>query len=179
MTIVRDLKDLSLPSIPEGDYSLVVRDYWIIDEQLTENVNSDLVTKQRTQSIDRSLEAGMPRSYSVDSVDYTTMLMGDMPEEVKEEARKRRRNRKPKRLWDYEDELMVRDYSKVLGKNSVSGEVKKGQHGNRHEEKKGKWSIGSWVEFVWGGFVWWKKQKTFVELEHSDDSEYPQLHQWF
>ena len=27
MTIVRDLKDLSLPSIPEGDYSLVVRDY--------------------------------------------------------------------------------------------------------------------------------------------------------
>ncbi|KNB46086.1 hypothetical protein JH06_2640 [Blastocystis sp. subtype 4] len=118
MTIVRDLKDLSLPSIPEGDYSLV----------LTENANSDLVTKQRTQSIDRSLEAGMPRSYSVDSVDYTTMLMGDMPEEVKEEARKRRRNRKPKRL----------DYSKVLGKNSVSGEVKKGQHGNRHEEKKGK-----------------------------------------
>ena len=33
---------------------------------------------------------------------------------------------------------MVRDYSKVLGKNSVSGEVKKGQHGNLHEEKKGK-----------------------------------------
>ena len=65
---------------------------------MTEDANSELVTKQRTQSIDRSLEIGMPRSYSVDSVDYTTMLMGDMPEEVKEEARKRRRNRKPKRL---------------------------------------------------------------------------------
>ena len=98
MKIVRDLKDLSLPSIPEGDYSLVVEDDQNIDVQLTEDANSDLVAKQRTQSIDRSLEAGMPRSYSVDSVDYTTMLMGDMPEEVKEEARKRRRNRKPKRL---------------------------------------------------------------------------------
>lgn len=108
-----------------------------------ENANSELVTKQRTQSIDRSLETGMPRSYSVDSVDYTTMLMGDMPEEVKEEARKRRRNRKPRRLWERADGLIFRDYSKVLGNGSTSGESKtqkKGQHINRHEGKKSKWT---------------------------------------
>ena len=46
--------------------------------------NSELVTKQRTFSIDQSIESGMPRTYSVDSVDYTTMLMGDMEEEEKD-----------------------------------------------------------------------------------------------
>lgn len=60
--------------------------------------NAELATKQRTQSIDQTLEMGRPRTYSVDSVDYTTMLMGDVEEEVKEEARKRRRNRKPRKL---------------------------------------------------------------------------------
>lgn len=49
-------------------------------------------------SIDQSLEAGMPRTYSVDSVDYTTMLVGDMEEEVKEEVRKKRKDRKQKKL---------------------------------------------------------------------------------
>ena len=48
--------------------------------------------------MDRSAEAGMPRTYSVDSLDYTTMLMGDVEEEVKEEVRRRRRNRKPRKL---------------------------------------------------------------------------------
>lgn len=60
--------------------------------------NAELATKQRTQSIDQTLEMGRPRTYSVDSVDYTTMLMGDVEEEVKEEARKHRRNRKPRKL---------------------------------------------------------------------------------
>lgn len=56
------------------------------------------MAKQRTQSIDMSLGSGAPRTYSVDSVDYTTMLMGDVDEEVKEEARRRRRNHKPRKL---------------------------------------------------------------------------------
>lgn len=66
--------------------------------QLTKEPNYDLVSKQRTVSIDQSLEAGMPRTYSVDSVDYTTMLVGDMEEEVKEEVRKKRKDRKQKKL---------------------------------------------------------------------------------
>ncbi len=49
-------------------------------------------------SIDQSLEVGAPRTYSVDSVDYSTMLMGDAEEEVKEEVRKRRKARKPRKL---------------------------------------------------------------------------------
>ena len=40
----------------------------------------------------------MPRTYSVDSVDYTTMLLGDLEEDVKEEMRRRRRSRKPRKL---------------------------------------------------------------------------------
>ena len=60
--------------------------------------NAELASKQRTQSIDQTIEMGKPRTYSVDSVDYTTMLMGDVEEEVKTEARKRRRNRKPRKL---------------------------------------------------------------------------------
>lgn len=66
--------------------------------QLTQEPNYELVSKQRTVSIDQSLEAGMPRTYSVDSVDYTTMLVGDMEEEVKEEVRKKRKDRKQKKL---------------------------------------------------------------------------------
>ena len=56
------------------------------------------MSKQRTMSIDQSLEAGAPRTYSVDSVDYSTMLVGDAEEEVKEEVRKRRKARKPRKL---------------------------------------------------------------------------------
>ena len=60
--------------------------------------NSELVTKQRTFSIDQSIESGMPRTYSVDSVDYTTMLMGDMEEEEKEEGRKKRKEWKSHKM---------------------------------------------------------------------------------
>lgn len=65
---------------------------------MSEVANAELAGKQRTQSMDASLAAGMPRTYSVDSVDYTTMLLGDVAEEVKAEARKRRRQRKGKKL---------------------------------------------------------------------------------
>ena len=60
--------------------------------------NNELVTKQRTFSIDQSIESGMPRTYSVDSVDYTTMLMGDMEEEEKEEVRKKRKEWKSHKM---------------------------------------------------------------------------------
>ena len=60
--------------------------------------NSELVTKQRTFTIDQSIESGMPRTYSVDSVDYTTMLMGDMEEEEKEEVRKKRKEWKSHKM---------------------------------------------------------------------------------
>ena len=60
--------------------------------------NSELVTKQRTFSIDQAIESGMPRTYSVDSVDYTTMLMGDMEEEEKEEVRKKRKEWKSHKM---------------------------------------------------------------------------------
>ena len=63
--------------------------------------NSELVTKQRTFSIDQSIESGMPRTYSVDSVDYTTMLMGDMEEEEKEEVRKKRKE------WKSHEMLLI------------------------------------------------------------------------
>ena len=86
--IVSKMTDLSIPAVPEGDCSAV----------LTSTPNAELVAKQRTQSIDMSLGSGAPRTYSVDSVDYTTMLMGDVDEEVKEEARRRRRNHKPRKL---------------------------------------------------------------------------------
>ncbi|KAM7454966.1 hypothetical protein BLSTO_04278 [Blastocystis sp. subtype 1] len=96
LDIVKGVKDLSLPATPEGDFSLV----------LSATPNSELVSKQRTMSIDQSIEAGKPRTFSVDSVDYTTMLVGDEEEAVKEEVRRRRKNRKPKKL----------DYAKAIGK---------------------------------------------------------------
>lgn len=96
--IVSRMTDLSLPAVPEGDDLMVVGVRERLNGQLTTTPNAELVAKQRTQSIDQSLEAGMPRTYSTDSVDYTTMLLGDMQEEVKEEIRRQRRNRKPKKL---------------------------------------------------------------------------------
>ena len=66
---------------------------------MTATPNSELVSKQRTMSIDQSIEAGKPRTFSVDSVDYTTMLVRDEEEAVKEEVRRRRKNRKPKKLF--------------------------------------------------------------------------------
>lgn len=60
----------------------------------------------------------MPRTYSVDSVDYTTMLMGDVEEEVKAEAKKKRRERKPKKLQESMENMTSSDYSKIMNKNN-------------------------------------------------------------
>ena len=45
-------------------------------------------------SIDQAMSSGLPRTYSVDSIDYTCMLTGDIDEEVVEVVRKQRRHRK-------------------------------------------------------------------------------------
>ncbi|KAK8808669.1 hypothetical protein WA588_004315, partial [Blastocystis sp. NMH] len=98
LSIVREMSDLSLPAVASE-----------AGEVLSEVANAELAGKQRTQSMDASLAAGMPRTYSVDSVDYTTMLLGDVAEEVKAEARKRRRQRKGKKL----------DFAKAIAKPKV------------------------------------------------------------
>ena len=56
--------------------------------------NQDLVTKGRTMSIDQAMEQGIPRSLSVDSVDYTNMINGEMDEVVTEKVRKARKQHK-------------------------------------------------------------------------------------
>lgn len=86
---------------------------------MSEVANAELAGKQRTQSMDASLAAGMPRTYSVDSVDYTTMLLGDVAEEVKAEARKRRRQRKGKKLWASGGLLRNSDFAKAIAKPKV------------------------------------------------------------
>lgn len=86
---------------------------------MSEVANAELAGKQRTQSMDASLAAGMPRTYSVDSVDYTTMLLGDIAEEVKAEARKRRRQRKGKKLWASGGLLRNSDFAKAIAKPKV------------------------------------------------------------
>ena len=86
---------------------------------MSEVANAELAGKQRTQSMDASLAAGMPRTYSVDSVDYTTMLLGDIAEEVKAEARKRRRQRKGKKLWASGGVLRNSDFAKAIAKPKV------------------------------------------------------------
>ena len=72
-------------------------------------------------SIDQSIEAGKPRTFSVDSVDYTTMLVGDEEEAVKEEVRRRRKNRKPKKLFGRLGRMKRRDYAKAIGKGKKCG----------------------------------------------------------
>ena len=86
---------------------------------MSEVANAELAGQQRTQSMDASLAAGMPRTYSVDSVDYTTMLLGDVAEEVKAEARKRRRQRKGKKLWASGGLLRNSDFAKAIAKPKV------------------------------------------------------------
>lgn len=83
------------------------------------------MSKQRTLSIDQSIEAGKPRTFSVDSVDYTTMLLGDEEEVVKEEVRRRRKNRKPKKLFGRLGRVMSRDYAKVIGKGKKGENTEK------------------------------------------------------
>lgn len=93
---------------------------------MSEVANAELAGKQRTQSMDASLAAGMPRTYSVDSVDYTTMLLGDVAEEVKAEARKRRRQRKGKKLWASGGLLRNSDFAKAIAKPKVEESSKEG-----------------------------------------------------
>lgn len=59
-----------------------------------ETANQELVSKGRTFSIDQAIQQGVPRSMSVDSVDYTNMIQGDLDEAVMEKVRKARRQHK-------------------------------------------------------------------------------------
>ena len=48
-------------------------------------------------SIDHAMYMGHPRTLSVDSVDYTNMVAGEMEEEVANYVRKQRRQRRRRR----------------------------------------------------------------------------------
>lgn len=103
---------------------------------MSEVANAELAGKQRTQSMDASLAAGMPRTYSVDSVDYTTMLLGDVAEEVKAEARKRRRQRKGKKLWASGGLLRNSDFAKAIAKPKVEESSKESVKESSKESSK-------------------------------------------
>lgn len=68
----------------------------------------------------------MPRTMSVDSVDYTSMIAGDVDEEVAEKVRKARREKKHNKLCGCGGRVMCRNYRAIL-KNSapVSEAMKK------------------------------------------------------
>ena len=85
-SIVKDSKDISLPEVSEEMKSLGI---------VTEKANTELVEKGRTMSIDQSLRGRAPRTWSVDSIDYTSLVTGDLGEEG-ENLRKRRRHQKKK-----------------------------------------------------------------------------------
>lgn len=71
------------------------------DGQMVETANQDLVSKGRTMSIDQAIQHGIPRSLSVDSVDYTNMLKGEMDEATSERIRKtRKQNKHQPKLWE-------------------------------------------------------------------------------
>ena len=94
-----------------GDYGLVIASHCdsrrsftggekcIEDDnaQIEVNANVELVQKGRTMSIDQAFSLGRPRTLSVDSVDYTSMLTGEVEEEVATYVRKQRRNRNRRR----------------------------------------------------------------------------------
>ena len=103
---------------------------------MSEVANAELAGKQRTQSMDASLAGGMPRTYSVDSVDYTTMLLGDVAEEVKAEARKRRRQRKGKKLWASGGLLRNSDFAKAIAKPKVEESSKESDKESVKESSK-------------------------------------------
>ena len=86
--IVKDVKDLTLPEIPEEIMKMDI---------ILKEANPNLVEKGRTESIDQALRGGAPRTFSVDSVDYTNMVVGYMGEEVSEVLRKQRRRHKKRR----------------------------------------------------------------------------------
>lgn len=68
----------------------------------------------------------MPRTMSVDSVDYTSMIAGDVDEEVAEKVRKARREKKHNKLCGCGGRVMCSNYRAIL-KNSapVSEAMKK------------------------------------------------------
>lgn len=89
LEIVHNMKDQSMPPIATpGDHSLAIE----------KTPNTELVTKGRTMSIDHAMYMGHPRTLSVDSVDYTNMIAGEMEEEVASYVRKQRRHRNRRRL---------------------------------------------------------------------------------
>lgn len=85
-SIVKDAKDLSLPDVTEEVKTLGI---------VTEEANTELVERGRTMSIDQALRGRAPRTWSVDSIDYTSLVAGDLGEEG-ENLRKRRRHQKKK-----------------------------------------------------------------------------------
>eukprot|EP01029_Cantina_marsupialis_P026982 TRINITY_DN7404_c0_g1_i1.p1 TRINITY_DN7404_c0_g1~~TRINITY_DN7404_c0_g1_i1.p1 ORF type:complete len:578 (-),score=250.33 TRINITY_DN7404_c0_g1_i1:301-2034(-) len=76
------------PEFASGDHSVVV----------TEKADENLVSRQRTISMDNVIRAGRPiRTMSVDSVDYRSMMFGQDEEEEKvrdEKKEQRKRNKK-------------------------------------------------------------------------------------
>ena len=48
-------------------------------------------------SIDQALRGGAPRTFSIDSVDYTNMVEGYMGDEVTKHLKKQRKNMKKQR----------------------------------------------------------------------------------
>ena len=63
-SIVKDAKDLSLPDVTEEVKTLGI---------VTEEANTELVERGRTMSIDQALRGRAPRTWSVDSIDYTSL----------------------------------------------------------------------------------------------------------
>lgn len=85
LSITRDMKDLSCPPVATpGDHSIV-----LLSAPVT-----DLIEKGRTQSMDQAMLEGPPRSLSVDSVDYTTMMMGDLDEHYTNQLKQNKQNEK-------------------------------------------------------------------------------------
>ena len=76
------------------DVKEVVGDGDVNKMKMVETANQDLVSKGRTMSIDQAIQHGVPRSLSVDSVDYTNMLRGEMDEETTEKIRRTRKQNK-------------------------------------------------------------------------------------
>lgn len=88
------MTDLSMPPIATpGDHTLAVEVVLKGNLQISPVANTELVTKGRTMSIDQAMHSGIPRTCSVDSIDYTCMLRG-MDDAEMEEMRKQRRHRK-------------------------------------------------------------------------------------
>ncbi|KAK8802374.1 hypothetical protein WA588_005345, partial [Blastocystis sp. NMH] len=73
--IVRKAKDLTLPEVSKEVMSLGI---------ISEKANTDLVEKGRTMSIDQALRERAPRTWSVDSCDYISMMTGYPSESLRQ-----------------------------------------------------------------------------------------------